>query len=650
MVDIANNPTGIDNGTVSATAPVAPTYVEPTVAQKWTVRDRRSGNTAQFDHQPTDSEIAALKRPFGYSAIKIVSEDPKTGVIEITPIDKSANFSAGPITVPIYSSSSWRRDTRSPISSRYKPDGYYSVDFLRQYYQSYHAFPADLNPTTNAKLMNAIRRLYNSGMTDIENNPEVPVTNPVVSSDEIAEIRAQRMAIATGTQQRIGRVLIDDIQPGSSTVPTNSVRSQTTQINYTGQGMKDPKILVVGAGGVGSNLTYLLAKLGYNKITLVDFDTTDEKFTRRFLFTDPNKTKTTDGKPKCEVIQGCIKDQLGIDIIVKNSKIEDVAKEIGAFDWVVCATDSVASRKMIESMYTARAKMFLHVGCNQGSVTVMKSMKGVIAEDPEPGDTIASSYDHEPDAATYIRSLNEVIEVLKGEKIYVMNEFWDAPEPVSTPGKSNNKQRSSSVFNLSLREKSDGWLEFTLGNYTFLGKVATIQLNSIWYNGQNRYVDPWITERTKKRVLVCYNTDINSAQCLDLDGNIFMTPHTYRTVVGMCTGEIPKPRNRYDKYSVMKYVTAVEASTCSANLDSPASGLFGNIRINTQEFVKNYTSSAPYVKTVVSNRVIAVYKPTMWQKIKMFFHIWKPPANTIPQATASTTSTSSAPVRSNTYL
>ena len=52
----------------------------------------------------------------------------------------------------------------------------------------------------------------------------------------------------------------------------------TSTGSFYSSGSSKSRVLVIGAGGIGSNLAFLLATSNKYNVTLIDYDITDEKF------------------------------------------------------------------------------------------------------------------------------------------------------------------------------------------------------------------------------------------------------------------------------------------------------------------------------------------------------------------------------------
>ncbi len=103
------------------------------------------------------------------------------------------------------------------------------------------------------------------------------------------------------------------------------------------------KIHVIGAGSTGSYTTLILAKLGFNNITVVDFDEVEEH-------NIPNQFyRVSDiGKPKVEALQEMVKDFTGTEINIENVRIDDDYEfDLELNSIIVFCLDNMETRKLI---------------------------------------------------------------------------------------------------------------------------------------------------------------------------------------------------------------------------------------------------------------------------------------------------------------
>ena len=103
------------------------------------------------------------------------------------------------------------------------------------------------------------------------------------------------------------------------------------------------EIIIVGAGSTGSFIALTLAKMGMNKISVIDFDKVEEHNLNGqfYRFSDI-------GKFKVEALQEIIKDFTDIEINAINTKVdENYEFEINLNSLIILAVDDMETRKLI---------------------------------------------------------------------------------------------------------------------------------------------------------------------------------------------------------------------------------------------------------------------------------------------------------------
>jgi molybdopterin/thiamine biosynthesis adenylyltransferase len=107
----------------------------------------------------------------------------------------------------------------------------------------------------------------------------------------------------------------------------------------------DKRILVIGAGSVGSFTTLTLSKMGLRNITVMDFDNVEPHNIPNQFF------RMSDiGKPKVEALREIVKQFTDNDIETINGKFEkecEFFEKKGIYNIVIVAVDSMEARKNI---------------------------------------------------------------------------------------------------------------------------------------------------------------------------------------------------------------------------------------------------------------------------------------------------------------
>lgn len=113
------------------------------------------------------------------------------------------------------------------------------------------------------------------------------------------------------------------------------------------ENLRDLKVLVLGVGGVGGALSLALARLGINKISLVDYDKVDITNINRQVMA----YHSTIGELKVEVLKKMILD-INSNCLVKtypifyNSETKDIIFDED-YDYILDCCDSLKSKELI---------------------------------------------------------------------------------------------------------------------------------------------------------------------------------------------------------------------------------------------------------------------------------------------------------------
>ena len=118
-------------------------------------------------------------------------------------------------------------------------------------------------------------------------------------------------------------------------------------VDFDGQEkLKESRVLIVGAGGLGCAASQYLASAGVGKIILVDFDTISlSNLQRQILYTDADM-----GKPKAEVAKArlqSINPNIEVQAVVKKCDDAELAELIRQVDIVVDCTDNIDVRNQL---------------------------------------------------------------------------------------------------------------------------------------------------------------------------------------------------------------------------------------------------------------------------------------------------------------
>lgn len=149
------------------------------------------------------------------------------------------------------------------------------------------------------------------------------------------------------------------------------------------------KVLVVGAGGLGSPVIFELACAGVGTIGIADFDIVElNNLNRQFLhFTgDIGKSKVLSAKEKIRLLDP------GIRVIEHNNKIDsgNIEKTISGYDIIADCSDNFETKYLINDACIKLKKSFVHGAVSRftGQLFTVKNGKGpclrCLFKDPPP--------------------------------------------------------------------------------------------------------------------------------------------------------------------------------------------------------------------------------------------------------------------------
>jgi molybdopterin/thiamine biosynthesis adenylyltransferase/rhodanese-related sulfurtransferase len=220
------------------------------------------------------------------------------------------------------------------------------------------------------------------------------------------------------------------------------------------QKLKDSKVLVVGAGGLGSPVLRYLASAGIGEIGVIDFDKVSISNLHRqilFDFSDVNKNKALVAKEKLEKCNPFIK---------INAYPERLTIEIGSvlfkkYDIIVDCTDNYESRFLINDLCVLTNKPFVY-----GSIYRFEGQISVFNLDSGP--TYRCLFkDFPTEESTTDCNSSGVLGVLPGMiGLYQANEILKMVLNIGDTlgGKLliiNGLSNSSSIFNISNKRITD---------------------------------------------------------------------------------------------------------------------------------------------------------------------------------------------------
>ena len=153
----------------------------------------------------------------------------------------------------------------------------------------------------------------------------------------------------------------------------------------------ESKVLLVGAGGLGSPAAFYLAAAGIGNMGIIDFDTVDLSNLQRQIIHNTERI----GMLKTESAKKTIT-ALNPDVNVKvfNERLnsENILRLFEGYDYILDGTDNFATRYLINDACVMKNKVNIHgsIFRFEGQVTVFKSDEGpcyrcLYPEPPPPG-------------------------------------------------------------------------------------------------------------------------------------------------------------------------------------------------------------------------------------------------------------------------
>lgn len=138
---------------------------------------------------------------------------------------------------------------------------------------------------------------------------------------------------------------------------TNEV-TYDRQYGFLSEVDRQTPIHIVGAGSIGSNLCFLLAKMGYSEITVYDFDKVEPHNVPNQLYRAMDV-----GEYKVDALQNIVLTMTGVHIYKHNTKVENGASFQDPRAIIVLALDSLQARKdVVTTIATCNGIVDLRMG------------------------------------------------------------------------------------------------------------------------------------------------------------------------------------------------------------------------------------------------------------------------------------------------
>ncbi|MFI0411142.1 adenylyltransferase/sulfurtransferase MoeZ [Actinomadura sp. 3N508] len=122
--------------------------------------------------------------------------------------------------------------------------------------------------------------------------------------------------------------------------------------------LKNAKVLVVGAGGLGSPALLYLAAAGVGTLGVIDFDVVDESNLQRQII----HRQSSLGKPKVESAAETVREiNPLIDVVVHNTALDrdNIMDIFSGYDLIVDGTDNFATRYMVNDAAVLLSKPYV---------------------------------------------------------------------------------------------------------------------------------------------------------------------------------------------------------------------------------------------------------------------------------------------------
>ena len=122
--------------------------------------------------------------------------------------------------------------------------------------------------------------------------------------------------------------------------------------------LKNAKVLVVGAGGLGSPALMYLAAAGVGTLGIVEFDVVDESNLQRQIIHGQSDI----GRPKAESARDSVREiNPYVDVVVHDTRLDNdnVLEIFGQYDLIVDGTDNFATRYMVNDAAVILGKPYV---------------------------------------------------------------------------------------------------------------------------------------------------------------------------------------------------------------------------------------------------------------------------------------------------
>ena len=153
----------------------------------------------------------------------------------------------------------------------------------------------------------------------------------------------------------------------------------------------ESKVLLVGAGGLGSPAAFYLSAAGIGNMGIIDFDTVDLSNLQRQIIHNTERIGMLKTESAKKTITALNPD---VNVTVFNEKLcsENILRLFEGYDYILDGTDNFATRYLINDACVMTGKANIHgsIFRFEGQVTIFKSDEGpcyrcLYPEPPPPG-------------------------------------------------------------------------------------------------------------------------------------------------------------------------------------------------------------------------------------------------------------------------
>ena len=147
--------------------------------------------------------------------------------------------------------------------------------------------------------------------------------------------------------------------------------------------LKSQPIVVCGCGAIGSNLIYNMIRMGFETITVIDFDRIEDHNRGTQIW----GKREVNGK-KAQIMKNTAFASMGININAVDKKLEqgNISKLLPKGSIVIDAFDNSESRGLVTEYCKKAGVDCLHIGLSEGYAEIVWNEKYVVTKDSAGAD------------------------------------------------------------------------------------------------------------------------------------------------------------------------------------------------------------------------------------------------------------------------